>query len=73
MNVQHKGLAAGRWKELSFGRWKIRIKESYLDGTLYNYQPEYEDCRFVAEKLKRPMKELMAEAIHLYKSSKGST
>jgi uncharacterized protein (TIGR00299 family) protein len=59
-----------RWKEVTLGRWKVRIKESYLDGTLYNYQPEYEDCRIVAEKSKRPMKEVMAEAIHLYKSRK---
>ena len=61
-----------RWKELPFGEWKIRMKESYLNGTLYNYQPEYEDCRLIAQKLKRPMKEIMAEAIHRYKSSKAS-
>jgi hypothetical protein len=55
-----------RWKDLRIGRYPVRIKESYIDGTLYNYQPEYEDCKKIAEKSHRPIKEVIAQAIHEY-------
>ena len=58
-----------RWKDVKLGRWNVRIKESYREGKLYNYQPEYEDCRAVAEKTGKPVKEIIAEAIHRYLSS----
>jgi pyridinium-3,5-bisthiocarboxylic acid mononucleotide nickel chelatase len=57
-----------RWSEVEVEKQKIRIKESYLDGTLYNYQPEFEDCKKAAQKLKRPLKEIVARAIHQYVS-----
>ena len=56
------------WKDVKLGRWNVRIKESYRDGILYNYQPEYEDCRTVAKKTGRPIKEIIAESIHQYLS-----
>lgn len=55
-----------KWKKVRVGKSEVRIKESYLDGILCNYQPEYEDCRAVAEKNHRPLKEVLAEAIHAY-------
>ena len=55
-----------RWRNLRIGRMSIRVKESYVDGIVYNYQPEYEDCKKVAEKLNRPIKEVYAQAIHEY-------
>lgn len=57
-----------RWKEVKLGRHTVRIKESFRDGRRFNYQPEYEDCRSVAEKTGRPVKEIIAEAIHRYLS-----
>jgi len=54
------------WKKVRIGKHEIRIKESYLDGALYNYQPEFEDCKKVAATLKRPLKEVMALAIREY-------
>lgn len=58
-----------QWKEVKLGRHTVRIKESFRDGKRFNYQPEYEDCRGVAEKTGRPVKEIIAEAIHKYLSN----
>jgi pyridinium-3,5-bisthiocarboxylic acid mononucleotide nickel chelatase len=55
-----------QWKKVRIGKAEVRIKESYLDGVLNNYQPEYEDCKAVAEKQHRPLKDVIAEAIHQY-------
>lgn len=55
-----------KWKKVRIGKSQVRMKESYLEGALYNYQPEYEDCKIIAEKEKRPIKEVIAEAIHRY-------
>ncbi len=57
-----------RWSTIHIEKEEIRIKESYLNGTLTNYQPEFEDCKKTAEKLKRPLKDVMAQAIHQYLS-----
>jgi len=59
-----------RWKEVKVEDYTIRIKESYRNGTLYTYQPEYEDCRTVAAMLGRPLKEILSRAIHAYLSAK---
>jgi uncharacterized protein (TIGR00299 family) protein len=55
-----------KWSMVRIGKEEIRIKESYLNGTLSNYQPEFEDCKKAAEKLKRPIKDVIAQAVHLY-------
>ncbi|MCI0415138.1 nickel pincer cofactor biosynthesis protein LarC [bacterium] len=57
-----------RWSKIQLGKQEIRIKESYLNGTLANYQPEYEDCKKAAERLNTPVKEVIAQAIHKYLS-----
>ena len=54
------------WSTVRIGKEAIRIKESYLNGVLVNYQPEFEDCKKTALKLKRPIKDVMAQAIHQY-------
>ena len=59
-----------RWKEVKLGKLTVRIKESLRNGKLFNYQPEYEDCRAVAEKTGRSVKEIIAESIHRYLSAK---
>jgi len=55
-----------KWSEVSVGRQKIRIKESYKNGVLLNFQPEYEDCKTAAAALHLPLKQVLAEAIHEY-------
>jgi uncharacterized protein (TIGR00299 family) protein len=57
-----------KWKTIRIGDNDIRVKESYLNGTLYNYQPEFEDCKKAAARLKRPLKEVISMAIHAYLS-----
>jgi uncharacterized protein (TIGR00299 family) protein len=56
-----------KWKLVKIWKNVVKIKESYLDGKLYNYQPEYEDCKALAEKLNKPLKEVLAAAIQAYK------
>jgi pyridinium-3,5-bisthiocarboxylic acid mononucleotide nickel chelatase len=58
------------WSTVQVGKQEIRIKESYLNGELANYQPEFEDCKKAAGKLKRPIKDIMAQAIHQYLSKR---
>lgn len=55
-----------RWKEVQIGKYSVRIKESLREGKVYNYQPEYEDCRKIAEKTGRSIKEILAESIYSY-------
>jgi uncharacterized protein (TIGR00299 family) protein len=55
-----------RWKEVRVRNTTIRIKEGFLGNVLYNYQPEFEDCRKAGENQKRPVKEIMAEAVSAY-------
>jgi len=40
----------------------IRVKTALLDGVVVNAQPEYDDVVAVAEKLGRPVKQVLAEA-----------
>jgi pyridinium-3,5-bisthiocarboxylic acid mononucleotide nickel chelatase len=45
---------------------EVRIKLGSLNGTVTNYQPEYEDCRRLAEQHKIPLKTVMQQAIRRY-------
>ncbi|HSE43603.1 MAG TPA: nickel pincer cofactor biosynthesis protein LarC [Acidobacteriota bacterium] len=56
-----------KWKLVKIWKNVVKIKESYLDGKLYNYQPEYEDCKALAQKLNKPLKEVLAAAVQAYK------
>ncbi len=40
----------------------VRVKQSLLDDLVVNVQPEYEDCRVIAEKKKVPVKEVIDAA-----------
>ena len=57
-----------RWSEVEVEKQKIRIKESYLDGEIYNSQPEFEDCKQAAQKLKKPLKEILLLAGDAYRN-----
>lgn len=41
----------------------VRVKVGSLDGEPYNYAPEFEDCRALAESKGVPLKEVMAAAL----------
>ena len=41
---------------------KVSVKLSYLNGSLVNFAPEYEDCKLLAEKKKVPLKEVIDSA-----------
>ena len=49
-----------------FGR--VRLKVSSLDGRVTQAQPEYEDCRRLAERRKVPLKEVQAAALTAYRN-----
>jgi uncharacterized protein (TIGR00299 family) protein len=55
-----------RWNTVLVEGSEVRIKESFLNGTLYNYQPEYEDCKIAAQRAQLPVKEIIARAIQTY-------
>ena len=59
--------AGTEMEEVRIWKMSVKIKESFLDGKLYNYQPEFEDCKMLAEKLKKPFKEVIAAAIQAYR------
>src|SRR3989304_4948494 len=46
-------------KEVSTPYGKVKVKVSDKDGTLINIQPEYEDCKKLAEKKNIPLKEVI--------------
>ena len=56
-----------RRAEVVCTRWgEVRMKIGNLNGTVTNYQPEYEDCRHIASEHGIPLKRVMQEAIRIY-------
>jgi pyridinium-3,5-bisthiocarboxylic acid mononucleotide nickel chelatase len=47
----------------------VRIKIARLDGIVVNYAPEYEDCKRIAVERHVPLKNVMQEAMDVYRSS----
>jgi hypothetical protein len=52
-----------RTKEVDTPSGKIRVKTASLDGEEIRYAPEYEDCRRIAEKSGRPLREIIEEVL----------
>jgi uncharacterized protein (DUF111 family) len=44
----------------------VAMKVSLLDERPVNFIPEFEDCRRLAERTGRPLKEIQAAAVHAY-------
>jgi len=51
----------------------VRVKESWLNGTITNFAPEYEDCRSIAEANSVPLKQVQQETIGSYLTQKQSS
>ena len=49
---------------------KVRVKVAERNGKVLNIQPEYEDCKKIAEKKKLPLKEVMDSAKKAFLSKK---
>ena len=49
---------------------KVRVKVAERNGKVLNIQPEYEDCKEIAEKKKLPLKEVMDSAKKTFLSKK---
>lgn len=47
----------------------VRVKVSTLNGKTVNIQPEYEDCKKIAEKKKLPLREVMDEVKKKYRKT----
>ncbi|GMR04155.1 MAG: nickel pincer cofactor biosynthesis protein LarC [Thermodesulfobacteriota bacterium] len=47
----------------------VHVKVSFHEGRVVNVQPEYEDCRALAEKKKVPLKEVIAAARSAFKGA----
>ena len=50
----------------------IRVKLAYLNGTLANVSPEFDDCRRIAEQHRVPLKVVMQEVIRLYREEQAA-
>jgi hypothetical protein len=44
----------------------IRVKLGFLEGTLVNCAPEFEDCRSIAERTGEPLKSVLQQALVLF-------
>ncbi|MCX8159373.1 MAG: nickel pincer cofactor biosynthesis protein LarC [Candidatus Saccharicenans sp.] len=54
-------------REVRLHGQKIRVKVSYYGEEAVNFQPEYEDCLKLAEKLNLPLKQVITEVIKNFK------
>jgi uncharacterized protein (DUF111 family) len=57
-------------EEVSTRFGPVRIKLGHRGGTVLNAQPEFEDCRRIAQKEKVPIKQVWAEALASYHQSR---
>jgi uncharacterized protein (DUF111 family) len=42
------------------------MKVASMNGTVFSYAPEYEDCRRIAAEQRVPLKQVMQEAVQAY-------
>ncbi len=54
-------------QEISLRGQKIRVKVSYYGEEAVNFQPEYDDCLNLAQKLNLPLKQVITEVIKNFK------
>ncbi|RFT15876.1 MAG: hypothetical protein OP8BY_2274 [Candidatus Saccharicenans subterraneus] len=54
-------------REISLRGQKIRVKVSYYGQEAVNFQPEYDDCLKLAQKLNLPLKQVITEVIKNFK------
>jgi uncharacterized protein (TIGR00299 family) protein len=68
VRVRHeKRFALPRHHEQVATPWgEVRMKVAGVNGTPWQYAPEYEDCRRIAQQHHIPLKHVMQEAIRLY-------
>ena len=52
-----------KWTEVETVYGRVRIKTGSFDGVEYNFAPEYEDCRLLAEEHGVPVKLVMQAAL----------
>ncbi|NPV83571.1 MAG: nickel pincer cofactor biosynthesis protein LarC [Candidatus Aminicenantes bacterium] len=54
-------------REISLRGQKVRVKVSYYGQEAVNFQPEYDDCLKLAQKLNLPLKQVITEVIKNFK------
>ncbi|MCR4410647.1 MAG: nickel pincer cofactor biosynthesis protein LarC [Candidatus Saccharicenans sp.] len=54
-------------REISLRDQKVRVKVSYYGEEAVNFQPEYDDCLKLAQKLNLPLKQVITEVIKNFK------
>jgi uncharacterized protein (TIGR00299 family) protein len=62
-----------RWAEVETIYGRVRIKTGSFDGVEYNFAPEYEDCRLLAEEHGVPVKLVMQAALGVATLERAST
>ena len=56
-----------KYEKVTVFGYPITIKTGYLNDKLINIHPEFEDCKNAADKLKIALKDIMTEALFVYK------
>jgi uncharacterized protein (TIGR00299 family) protein len=59
---------ARRWETVVTPWGEVRIKVASLNGVVANCAPEFEDCRKLAAQHRVPLKQVMQEAMRLYRA-----
>ena len=59
-------ILARAWQTVNTRFGDIRMKVASMNGTVFSYAPEYEDCRRIAAEQRVPLKQVMQEAVQAY-------
>jgi len=65
---EQRRILARRWETVETSWGPVRIKIANMNGAVFNYAPEFEDCRALAEKHHVPLKKVMEEALRKFAS-----
>jgi len=63
---ERRRVLARTWQTVETRFGGIRVKVASMNGTIFSYAPEYEDCRRIAAEQRVPLKQVMQEAVQAY-------
>jgi len=69
---EQRSILNRRWIPVATPWGEVRMKIASMNGTVTNYEPEYEDCRRIAAEHHVPLKTVMQEATQAYLSGNAS-
>lgn len=70
---EQRRILARRWEPVETEWGPVRIKVANVNGMVFNYAPEFEDCRRIATEHKVPLKTVMEQALLRYAATKTNS